>query len=109
MVVMLKNSNYPHSLCKTNKPLSHFYLLTKHNALQKVNTSLIGKVNEKSGAQASGGAGVSCECRQGGMCRGELRILLFSIFGAITAMFSISAADVSLFFSGVFVPHSSTH
>jgi hypothetical protein len=45
----------------------------------------------------------------GGMCRGELRILLFSIFGAITVMFSISAADVSLFFSGVFVPHSSTH
>ena len=43
------------------------------------------------------------------MCRGELRILLFSIFGAITVMFSISAADVSLFFSGVFVPHSSTH
>ena len=25
----------------------------------------------------------------GGMCRGELRILLFSIFGAITVMFSI--------------------
>ena len=44
---------------------------------------------EKSGARASGGAGVSCECRQGGMCRGELRILLFSIFGAITVMFSI--------------------
>ena len=45
--------------------------------------------NEKSGARASGGAGVSCECRRGGMCRGELRILLFSIFGAITVMFSI--------------------
>ena len=38
--------------------------------------------NEKSGARASGGAGVSCECRVGGMCRGELRILLTSIFGA---------------------------
>jgi hypothetical protein len=42
--------------------------------------------NEKSGARASGGAGVSCECRRGGMCRGELRILLFSIFGAMQAL-----------------------
>ena len=47
----------------------------------------------------------SGECRRGGMCRGELRSLLFSIFGAITVMFSISisAADV-VFFSWEYGP-----
>ena len=38
--------------------------------------------------------GLVVNAGRGGMCCGELRILLFSIFGAITVMFSISAVDV---------------